>query len=234
INQAVVLETVLQDKSDILKESQEKLKKANNEMETAMGYIMPSKKKEMKEIAAGKVEKATHDLNAIEKSIERDNVELSNLRNSITDTDWIVTEYERNRAEVAEIIVKVFIMQPDHEEEYYSKVLDRAVKLFYKNYTDKVNIKAALRSVTRAHNLMQYDTRIGGGEHINIAAVENMFFSLHFLDLAHSYWPDLKQVEISNQLEDVMGEWFVSVSTARLDILKAHIVGTQTFLNKEL
>ncbi|KAJ3106706.1 hypothetical protein HK100_003699, partial [Physocladia obscura] len=187
--------------------------------------------KEMTELAAAQFEMAMHDLNSIQQAIDRDSVELSNLRTSIAHSEWVLVEYDQKRTEFAEVVSKLFVTQPDHEEEYYSRVLDRAVKIFYKNYLDVVNVKAALRSVTRAHNLMARDTRIGGGEYINIAAVENMFFSLHFLDLAHSYWPNLKRIEISNLLES---DKFSSISTARLDILKSHIANTQNFLNNEV
>ncbi|KAJ3129361.1 hypothetical protein HK100_008676 [Physocladia obscura] len=235
VTQATTLESVLNDKNIILEESEKMLRKAT--------IIMELTQKEEREVAVANFEKASHDVNSIQLAINRDSVELSNLLVNINELEWVVAESAQKRAEVAEICTRLCIIEPDNAEEYYSRVLERAVKLFYKLHVDLANVKAALESIGRAHNLMKPDLAHGSGDVVDIAIVQDMIFSLHFLDLAHTYWPDLKIVKFDSELERLKmirmnnsnstSIATARIATARLRLLRSHIVNNQVFLDKE-
>ncbi|KAJ3026926.1 UNVERIFIED_CONTAM: hypothetical protein HDU68_004815 [Siphonaria sp. JEL0065] len=89
---------------------------------------------------------------------------------------------------------------------------------------DISNLNFALQNVNRALNLPNWES-LGGSETV----AEELVFAIHFLDRAHSYWPTLKNVEISSALEGLKTAVFRHSSMYR-PILKTHLIESKKVL----
>ncbi|KAJ3225356.1 hypothetical protein HDU81_007965 [Chytriomyces hyalinus] len=141
---------------------------------------------------------------------------------------------QSKREQLDSIVSKIFSIDPDREETQVSKTLDKAVSSFFRAYKDFAGIRDAIDNVERAHNLVKDVTTVGSGEHTNTAALQDMFFSLHFLALANQSWPNLREMPIPASIETSAGNFFTALlANNRIEILGNHLKALLNFLSKE-
>ncbi|KAJ3288973.1 hypothetical protein HDU79_004424 [Rhizoclosmatium sp. JEL0117] len=201
----------------------ERILKVERGLATASSIFTPNRNA-LKAKYTEELEAVNRDKAVLEQSILVDQNELRELEariHKLNGTNGGVS-YQAPHL-LLDMINKILSIKRDSEEQYYSRILDRAIKQFFKLTTEANSIRAAIKSVERGYNLMKWDTYVSSD---NPAALEDMFFALHFLDLAHSYWPKLKRVEFPPALEK---NSFANAS-ARLQILQTHMIETKRVL----
>ncbi|KAI9349147.1 hypothetical protein BDR26DRAFT_1004255 [Obelidium mucronatum] len=149
------------------------------------------------------------------------------------------------------VIAKLFYLMPSTEETHFSKTLNTLTNEFHEAHKQSNNLRTALRNIQRGIRLLKTDNGVvlSSNKDVDVVAMQDIMFALHFLQLAHAYWPNLRNIELPKSVEtggtsssstcssssngkgSQRENW--ALATQRLKILKAHLDETQDFLKKE-
>ncbi|KAJ3285051.1 hypothetical protein HDU79_007621 [Rhizoclosmatium sp. JEL0117] len=145
------------------------------------------------------------------------------------------------RSDLVSLVAKYFFMHPSTEESYFSKQLDHAIDEFFIAHKDSHNLKTAAINVHRGVKLLKQDKGVvSANKDVDIVALEDIIFSLHFLQLANTFWPNLRSIAMPDSFDKIKGSgkggsqrdnW--AMASERLNMLKAHLSETADFLKKE-
>ncbi|KAJ3006446.1 UNVERIFIED_CONTAM: hypothetical protein HDU68_004062 [Siphonaria sp. JEL0065] len=143
------------------------------------------------------------------------------------------------RHDLERVIATIFFLDPSSEESYFSKQLDKLVQEFFEAHKQSIDLKTASENVQRGIRLLKNDNGvIYSQKEVDLVALEDIIFALHFLQLANTFWPNLRHIELPKSFDigcrgkgSQRENW--ALASQRLRILKDHLNETFEFLKKE-
>ncbi|KAJ3019137.1 UNVERIFIED_CONTAM: hypothetical protein HDU68_010808 [Siphonaria sp. JEL0065] len=143
------------------------------------------------------------------------------------------------RHDLERVIAKLFFLDPSSEESYFSKQLDKLAQEFFEIHKQSNNLKIASENVQRGIRILKNDTGVTYSQKdVDLVALEDIIFALHFLQLANTFWPNLRHIELPKSFDiEYRGKgsqrenW--ALASQRLRIFKDHLNETFEFLEKE-
>ncbi|KAJ3225357.1 hypothetical protein HDU81_007966 [Chytriomyces hyalinus] len=130
---------------------------------------------------------------------------------------------QSKREQLNSIVSKIFSIDPDREETYVSKMLDKAVSSFFRAHKEFAGIRDAVDTIEHAHKVVKEHYSAAIGDHSNTFAL-----TLYYLALATQSWPKLREIPIPPSIETSSQATYVS-----LGILVKHLKFILDFLAKD-
>ncbi|KAI8610340.1 hypothetical protein BC830DRAFT_1146253 [Chytriomyces sp. MP71] len=94
--------------------------------------------------------------------------------------------------DLAEIVSKIFVLHPDHEEAYYSTLLANTINQFYRVHCDSSRLLSAIHNVDRTFKRLKFDQLHKNAFYT--PSLDEIQLAMEFLDVAKSYWTCIKKI----------------------------------------
>ncbi|KAI9333983.1 hypothetical protein BDR26DRAFT_867572 [Obelidium mucronatum] len=160
--------------------------------------------------------------------------ETERLENGRNHVEHLTAQSVGYRAEFASAVGKVLIRQLDHEEIYYSQLMDRAVVEFYTATTDGRNVKEATELIGFAHDILK-DTDLGSRDNTNLNAIQDIPAAFHHIEIASMIYPPLRYKRLPVTKSSSSGfDGFFNLNAGAIKSILGHLKELKLFLEAEL